>query len=372
MPDIVDLPAILLVTSSKLTQKAFEKLLSEQYEVVAVESAVKAWQILQKRLDITVIICELKLAIDGDVLLERIRRAGNRELACLPVLLLIGENDDEESQDTAFSQGATDFINMPFSSVELKTRVGLHAGLHGLYRKNATFELASQNSPVDILNSLMQEKFFLNRLDEELSFSARHKSFVSVCLLKVDDGELIIEQHGKKILRAVLRAVAKIIEEMVRREDTFAFLGEQTFAILYPVTNGLGANTAVKRLIEKIQGKELRHEGTLIKVTASAGIYSTLPTEEESSDRVMDVVEQRLIKAENLGGNQIVSSKAEQGENSISIEQALNMIKFNRPEILLKQIPDIIDKIIPLMEFVRQNNELEFNRLLDELTDEDE
>ncbi len=371
MSDSVDLPAILLVTASSLTHKSCMRLLGEQFQIVHAESSEQAWNVLQKQSAITVVLCELQQAIDKAVLLERIRRAEDKELASLPALLLIGERDDEESQDKAFAAGATDFIHMPFSSIELKTRVRLHSRLHGFYQKDSAFELASQNSPVDILNSLMQEKYFCNRLDQELSFSARHKSFVSVCLIKIDDADSIQQQYSKKIFRAVLRAVAKIIEQMIRREDTYSYFGEETFAILYPVTNGLGASIATKRLVEKIQGTQLKHEDSNISVTLSVGLYSTLPTEEENADRVMDVIGRRLEKAENMGGNQIVSSKTEMEQNTVSIEQALNMINFKRTESLVKQIPILMDNIMPLLDFIQQNNEMEFNRILDKIDDDD-
>ncbi len=372
MSDSKDLPVILLITASSLTAKSFNRLLSEQFSIVHAESAEQAWQVLQTESTITVVVCELEIAIDKMALLERIRRAEDKVLASLPVLLLVGESDTEERSDQAFSVGATDFINMPFSSIELKARVRLHSKLYGLHQKETSFELASQDSPVDILNSLMQEKYFSNRLEQELSFSARHKSFVSVCLVKLDDADTLEENYSKDILRSVLRAVAKIIEKMIRRDDSYAYFGEETFALLYPVTNGLGANIAIKRLVEEIQNTLLNHEGQSIKVSVSAGLYSTLPTEDLSSERVLSIIEQRLEKAEKKGGGQIVSSKSELEQNKVSIEQALNMINFNRTDSLVKQIPGLLDGIMPLLEFIHTNDEMQFNRILDEFDDEPE
>ncbi|MCK5665868.1 MAG: diguanylate cyclase [Thiotrichaceae bacterium] len=372
MSDSKDHPVILLISASSLTAKSFNRLLGEQFQIVHAESSEQAWQTLQDDSAITVVVCELELSIDKMALLERVRRAEDKTLASLPVLLLVGERDAEERRDQAFSVGATDFINMPFSSIELTARVRLHSKLYGLHHKDAAFELSSENSPVDILNSLMQEKYFCNRLDQELSFSARHKSFVSVCLIKVDNVETLEEKFGKKILRAILRAVAKIIEHMIRREDTYAYFGEETFALLYPVTNGLGANIATKRLVEKIQSTQLNHEGQGIGVTLSIGLYSTLPSEDLTAERVLNVIEQRLAKAEKQGGAQIVSSKSELEQNKVSIEQALNMINFNRSESLVKQIPSLMDNIMPLLEFIHDNDEIEFNRILDKFDDEPE
>ena len=370
MSDTEDLPSILLVSASRFTSKSFERLLSDQFTVIVAESSEQAWDILQQESSITVLVCELVQAADELGLLERIRRAEDKTLASLPVLLLVAESDTEESCDQAFSVGATDFINMPFSSLELRTRVRLHSKLYSLHQKNSAFELASQNSSVDSLNTLMQEKYFLNRLEQEISFSARHKTFVSLCLLRVDDARSIEEKYSKKILRAVLRAVAKIIEEMMRREDVHAYLGDETFALLYPVTNGLGANVTTKRLVERLQQAHLKHEDIDIAVNLSVGLYSTLPSDELTADRAMAVVEQRLAKAQKQGGAQIVSSKAEVENNKISIEQALNMINFKHADTLVKHIPDLVGSLLPLLEYIQQNNEMEFNRILDNIDDD--
>ncbi|MCP4077161.1 MAG: diguanylate cyclase [Gammaproteobacteria bacterium] len=370
MPDSNDLPAILLITASSLTTRSLNRLIGEQFSIVHAESAEQAWQVLQSEAIIKVVICELEMAINEMALLERVRRAEDKVVASLPVLLLVGESDTEERMDLAFSVGATDFIHMPFSSIELMARVRLHSKLFSLHQKETSFELDSQNSPVDILNSLMQEKYFSNRLEQELSFSARHKSFVSVCLIKLDGADELEEKYSKDILKAVLRAVAKIIEKMIRREDSYAYFGDETFALLYPVTNGIGANTATKRLVEEIHNTLLNHQQQSIKVSLSAGLYSTLPTEELSTERVLSIIEQRLKKAEKKGGGQIVSSKSELEQNKVSIEQALNMINFNRTESLVKQIPGLLDGIMPLLEFIHTNDEMQFNRILDKFDDE--
>ncbi len=372
MSDSLDLPVILLVTSSTVINKSVNRLLNGQFSIVHADSSEQAWQELKKLTAITVLVCELELATDNSALLERIRRAEDKVLAALPVLLLVGETDDDEHRDQAFSVGATDFINMPFSSVELKTRVRLHSRLYSLSQKDSAFELTGQNSPVDILNTMMQEKYFCNRLDQEISFSARHKSFISACLLKIDDTDAIEEKYGKKVLRSILLAIAKIIEAMIRREDTYAYFGDEMFALLYPVTNGLGATVATNRLVEKIQKTHLKYEGQDISVTLSVGLYSMMPSEEQTAERVMSVLEQRLEKAEKLGGAQIVSSKTELELSNVSIEQALNMISFNRSETLVKQIPQLVDTVMPLLDFIHKNDEIQFNRILDHIDDEPE
>lgn len=366
-----DLPRILLVCSSDLSAKAFDRLLSERFQVERVVDAQQGWEQLQQEEGFTLLVCELKQALDEIALLKRVRHAQSEALAHLPVLLLVGEGDEESLRDEAFAAGATDFIHMPFSRLELEARVRLHSRLYGLYQNQAPVEIGGNDSPTDLLNTVVQEKYFYTRLEQELSFSIRHHSYISVCHLQVDGADDIEDQYGKKILRAVLRAISGVIESRIRREDSFAYLGDSTFALLYPVTNGLGANVAIRRLIEKIEATQLRHDQGELKVTISAGLYSLLPGENDDAERVMNVVEQRLDKAVRQGGAQVVSSKSEQENNEISIEQALNMIRYQRSDAVKKQIPRLVDEMMPLLAFIKQQNSLEFDRIIDELDDDD-
>ena len=371
MTQASDLPRILLVCASGLTAKSFDRLLSERFQIDHVETAQQGWDSLQQGENFSLLVCELQQALDEIALLERVRKAQNDALVHLPVLLLVGEADEESLRDQAFEAGATDFIHMPFSRLELEARVRLHARLYGLYQNQAPVEIGGQDSPTDLLNTVVQEKYFYTRLQQELSFSIRHKSYVSVAMLQIDGADDIEDEHGKKILRAVLRAISGVIESKIRREDSYAYLGDSTFALLYPVTNGLGANVATRRLIEKIEATQLRHEQEELTITISAGLYSFMPDEDQDAERVMSVAEQRLDKAVRQGGAQIVSSKSEQEQNDISIEQALNMIRYNRSDALKKQIPRLVDELMPLLALIKQQNSLEFDRIIDELDDDD-
>ena len=370
MPDSTDLPVILLLTVTPLTRKSFERLLNGRFKLEHVETAEQAWGFLLNNTTVSALICEIDAATDETAVLERIRSAEDKLLTTLPVLLLVGERNEQETLEQAFVAGATDFIYMPFSSDELLTRVQLLTRQYKRLSDSSTFELASQSSPVDLLNTQMQEKYFSSQLAKELSFSVRHLSYLSACLLKVDNAASIEQEYSKSIMRAVIRAVVKLLEQVLRREDVFAYFGEETFAVMFPLTNALGAHTATQRLMEKIQATRMKHDGHEINVSLSVGFYSTLPSETLSVEQIMSVLEQRLEKAQQQGGGTIVSGRSDQEKQEVSMEQALNMIKFNRADELIDQIPHLAESLIPVLDFIQKNNQQEFTRILDLIDDE--
>ena len=60
--------------------------------------------------------------LDGFGLLERIRNSTETRIQNLPVIIITGAEDDEETKQLALSKGASDFISKPFESVQLRTR----------------------------------------------------------------------------------------------------------------------------------------------------------------------------------------------------------------------------------------------------------
>ena len=165
-------PVVLLLSQSQRTRHSISKILDPHFAVFGAEDAESAWEQLVDNPEILILVSELTLMIDGFELLERIRNANENRLAAIPVLLLVGENDEDDDRETAFRGGATDFINMPFVSNELITRVRLHAHLF-IQQVDGHAIVTESVVAANVLQQLSQEKIFISRLEQELSFSYR-------------------------------------------------------------------------------------------------------------------------------------------------------------------------------------------------------
>lgn len=342
--------AILLVSKPTRSADSIRKLLTSHFIGSKAEDAETAWKFLIKGQQITVIICELSLAIDQFGLLERIRNASDRSLAAKPVLLLVGEKDDENDREKAFRLGATDFINMPFSSTELTTRVRLHAQLFINHAVEDTTEM--QNiAAVNVLQQLAQEKFFKSRLKQELSFSLRHKINVSVCKLKITNLKMIIAGFDKSAAISVVQAVAKIMQLTVRGEDILCYLGNAEFCILYPATNRIDAATTVNRFLKNIEKHSIRIAGKRVPVVISGSIASSHVNQETTVESLMKIVDEQLAEAISRGGNSIVSLSHPGEKEHISVAKALKMIERGTIDGLSAHAGNLLLEIMPLLEY---------------------
>jgi two-component system cell cycle response regulator len=354
---------LLLACQSAQSTKLISRHLHDYFNLLSASDAESAWELLLENRDVSLLICELTLANDAFALLERVRDAQDNCLAATPVLLLVGENDSDEQRETAFRSGATDFINLPFASSELKTRVRLHANIYGQHLIEQTIEM-QQISAVNVLQQLSQKKFFNSRVQQEISFSLRHRSNMSLCKLRLDNIKTIIAGFDKATAISVVQAVARVVQQTLRREDSLCYLGNAEFLILFPVTNGIGATSGVNRIIKNIANRRIRIAGKQIPVTLSGAIYSCIATDDTSIDQVNLVLDKGIKQAVIDGGNRIVSTLPQSEECVYSIDRALKLIKAGNVDDLSSHASGLLQTVMPLIKFVDQTLQLEMGSIL--------
>lgn len=344
-------PLVLLVAQSPLTVKSISKLLSQYFNIISVSDAQAAWEHLLESAEAAVVICELQLSIDKFGFLERLRSAGNNRLAAKPVLLLVGETNTEENRESAFHQGATDFINMPFSSTELTTRVRLHAQFFVQHSQSQPVEI-QQDTSLSVLQQLSQENYFESRLNQELAFSLRHKISVGICKIKMSNINELVAEKGKPATVALVQAVATIIKDTMRSEDTLCYLGKAEFNLLFPATNGIGSATGLRRIMDSVTKQNIQIAGEVLTVKLAAAVYSCVPTSNTTIEAVTEVLQRRLKEALAQGGDRSIVTSAKADESiAITVERALQMIERGDVKGLPQHLRALMTDILPLIEY---------------------
>ncbi len=366
MSGAAQLPVILLVSGSDLIYKSISRLLEKKFSLLHTENAEQAWNVLIQTNTVAMVMSELAIATDKDALLLRIRNARQLSIGSLPVLLLVSEADSESLLNKALDSGATDYIDLPFSSNELKVRVRLHTRTFQQLEDETHYKL-EEDKPGQSPGGLVPQKYFISRLEQELSFSIRHHLYIGSALIKIDGMQKIEQIFGEKALKGINNVVAKIISQQIRSEDAFTYMGKNTFMILYPVTSGMSAQVAVKRIIAKIASASFKSENKQIPITVSVGLYSTRPEENLVASRIMETLARRLKDAESKGGNKIVSSKAGAEQEIVSLEQGLKYIRTQQADKIVRQLPHLLESVYPLLEFAKLQNDASLDELLGKL-----
>jgi len=334
-----------------------DKLLCGYFSVLKAEDADSGWDMLVT-MPVAVIACDLALAVDTFGLLERIRSAKDRSIATKPVLLLIGEQDQGRAIENALALGATDFINMPFSSSELITRTRLHAHLFGQHGADPRIELEHIPS-VNEFKQLTDENFFRSRLQHELSFSLRHKNVISICKLRVNRLSQVVAEFDKNVAIAMLHTVARIIQETMRQEDVLSYLGNADFCLLYPATNGIEASTAANRILKNIEKHENKIGEKIVPISIGGAISSNVASEDSTVEKLMSELDAHLAKAVSQDGNCVVIAPRSKEREHISVERAIKLIEQGQTEGLEDHLGEMVRSIIPLLEYADQVMDLD-------------
>ena len=351
MSELEQKPTILLVASSAHSIKLVSKHLQEHFALRTAEDAESAWDALIEDREIVLLIGELELMISQFGLLERIRSAGDSWLAATPILLMVGENDDDAGRELAFQMGATDFINLPFASSELTARVRLHANLY-LQHVTETAEEVYEVTDTDLLQQLSQMNFFNSRAHQELSFAQRHRGNFSLCKFGLDNTKSIIEAFDKATATTVIKGIARMIQQTLRREDTLCYLGNAEFYLLYPATNGIGATNGANRILKRIAGSKMRiADKQQVHVTLSGAVFSCLPSESSDLEQIYAQLDASLNKARAAGGNRVISSSALAEQRQLSVDRALKLIEQGSIDELRSDAAQLLYSVLPLLDF---------------------
>ena len=164
----------------------------------------------------------------------------------------------------------------------------------------------------DGLTQAHNRRHFDDELKRELSRAARYGRPLSLLMLDVDHFKVINDTHGHLTGDEVLRQLADLVHADIRREDLFARIGGEEFAILMPETRITGARQIAERLRTTIERAELVVDDTTISVTCSFGVAELAEVERGMPTAALfEPCDNRLYEAKARGRNMVVSGEVE-------------------------------------------------------------
>lgn len=173
-----------------------------------------------------------------------------------------------------------------------------------------TRELATR----DGLTGLYNHRHFFELLGVEISRAERYGQELAVIMLDIDrENGLkdINDTFGHQAGDELLRAVARFLEDTVRRADVVARYGGDEFVILAPQTGMSEAKALANRVRDKLNEVPFVVRGRRAHVTVSVGVAVFRPGRGESADTVVSLADRGLYIAKERGGNQVCMIQAD-------------------------------------------------------------
>ncbi len=300
------LPSILLVEDSPTTAVLLSKYLTGTYRLLHAKDGAEAWEMLEETTDIQLVVTDINMPkLTGHQLLVKIRKSEAPHFKNLPVIVMT-TTEDNTDRNLAFLNGANDFINKPIDEMELLARVNVHHKLSQTIRElEASRRALAEQATTDPLTSLKNRRAFFDDGTRHLSMARRYGTDVSLIVADLDYFKRINDSFGHRAGDEALVAVATVLLQLTRTEDTVARIGGEEFALLLPDTNRLGAAVLGERVRVAVERESFSVDGQAIELTLSIGVASYAMEQVDTVDQLLSVADQRMYLAKRLGRNRI-------------------------------------------------------------------
>jgi len=242
-------------------------------------------------------------------------------------IILINRDDRYFNVDLTFESDADDYINYPFKMTEVKHRINqqlliktlknnlhdtttkLHKIIPHYQKLQEIVELANLRVDGDSLeghlNILPSRSFFEKMLNREWLRASRQRTSlsdvegtnISLILAKINDFQRYKENHELEIVNSCLKIVAEDLRNNARRPgDLVAYFDEDTFAILLPSTDQVGARKVAQTIGKHISELQIPHHFSEVSryISLSFGLATGIPTQAIPATNLIEVALESL------------------------------------------------------------------------------
>jgi len=217
----------------------------------------------------------------------------------IPVIV-VGEYDDYQKWSADLEKGASDFLAVPFTSVELSVKVGVQV------RVKRRLDQLKAEAVIDELTRGYNRRFMESQLVAKLGEAQRYHHPFSFLILDIDHFKQLNDNLGHQFGDLVLREGAALMRNLIRKEDILARYGGEEFAIILPYTDRTGAAVLGERVRKAIAEKIFEQGEKQAKITISIGA-GTYPVDQvETVEALIACADKRLYQAKEAGRNRLV------------------------------------------------------------------
>jgi diguanylate cyclase (GGDEF)-like protein len=185
--------------------------------------------------------------------------------------------------------------------------LGVIANQVAVSTKNAEMYRAMENlATTDGLTGLVNHRTFQERFADLLSRAERHGQRVAFLLTDVDHFKKVNDTYGHPTGDVVLKGVAAVCRNEVRKIDVAARYGGEEFAIVLDGTDLAGARLLAERIRTEVEKQQFSSEKGPFQCTLSLGI-ACYPDDGRDGKALIAHADQALYHAKHTGRNRAVA-----------------------------------------------------------------
>jgi two-component system, cell cycle response regulator len=178
--------------------------------------------------------------------------------------------------------------------------------LSGLDAESKYHEEIYRMTIVDGLTQIHNKRYLFEALEKELIRARRYERELSLVIFDIDFFKRINDQYGHLAGDHVLRELARVVQERIRRDEVFARYGGEEFVIVLPETGLGGARALAEDLRERVATHAFVFQGERIPVTISIGC-AQLSKDDRAATELIQRADEKLYEAKRSGRNRVSS-----------------------------------------------------------------
>ncbi len=162
-------------------------------------------------------------------------------------------------------------------------------------------EQAERAASHDALTGLPNRMLLLDRLQQAIALSQRHRTVLAVCFIDLDGFKAINDRHGHAAGDRLLQTVAARLAAGVRANDTVARLGGDEFVLLLTELHERAeCELVLSRIREDVHAPVDLGAGRTGRVSASIGV-AFCPHDGSDADRLLTIADEAMYRAKQAG-----------------------------------------------------------------------
>ncbi|WP_106419725.1 diguanylate cyclase [Salinicola tamaricis] len=211
----------------------------------------------------------------------------------IPLIYLSAESDAQR-QAQALAQAGDDFLVKPISDVALTAAVTARA---------QRSRQLSQALARDGLTGLIKHPAIKELIEIEQSRTQRSGAEACVVMIDIDCFKSINDTYGHGTGDYVIRLLANLLRQRLRRVDHIGRYGGEEFVAVLPACSLDNAREAIERIRESFAQLECVAGEAVFHVTFSAGVASTLDWTDAGA--LLEAADRAMYEAKQGGRNQV-------------------------------------------------------------------
>lgn len=157
----------------------------------------------------------------------------------------------------------------------------------------------------DMLTGLPNRRHFVAQLEQEQAWLHRDKKrHASVLMLDADHFKMINDNFGHAAGDDVLRHLAALMQNKLRKVDTIGRVGGEEFALILPGASVTAAEAFAERLRENVAKTPAAHAEKVIPLTVSIGVAGMHAGDASGGD-ALTRADRALYRAKEHGRNKV-------------------------------------------------------------------